>query len=199
MKKILVISAILISSATIMAQGNVSLVRVEGSIGFFTLYDQIISDNSYDPYYYGEPAFAFESTQPAFFMGISFYSYKKLEIGVEAGYQHASTTDYYYYDPINSIPSSENVTLDAITFTPKVRLNWVRSDDNLFEFYSAASVGLAFLNYNYEKSTSENGMRAQPTGHLCFAGIRFGNKWGGALELGVGSKGLINFGLSYRP
>ncbi len=189
---------LLFAAGNIAAQGKVSLVRVESSIGYFTTQDQALAENT--SAITTAPGFgvSYKGAQPAFFVGVGFYSHKKLEIGMEAGYQYSSTDDSEYFGPQGQI-LTESVSISSFMVTPKVRMNWIRSEDDIFEFYSSLNLGLAFSDYQYSIRTQENGSYPQPTGHLCAAGLRFGKKFGGFMEIGIGNKGLMNFGLSYRP
>lgn len=187
----------LFTTGGLLAQGKVSLIRVETSVGYFTTQDQSIAENTSAISTAPGIGVSYQGAQPAVFVGIGFYSHKKLEIGMEAGYQYSSINNSEYFGPQGQI-FNESISVSSFMVTPKVRMNWILSDDDLFEFYSSLNVGLAFSDYQYSVRTEENGSYPQPTGHLCAAGLRFGKKFGGFMEIGIGNKGLMNFGLSYR-
>lgn len=67
------------------------------------------------------------------------------------------------------------------------------------QVYSGADVGF-FINREIFKTVSKTEKRND--GFFAFqlnaVGARFGNKFGGHIELGYGSKGIVNFGLSYK-
>ncbi len=189
---------LLFAAGNLAAQGNVSLVRLESSIGYFTTQDQLLAEDVTTISTTPGIGVSYKGAQPSVFIGIGFYSYKKLEIGMEAGYQYSSTANSQYYNQQGQI-LQESISISSFMVTPRVRMNWIRSEDDIFEFYSSLNVGLAFSDYKYSIRTEENGSYPQPTGHLCAAGLRFGKKFGGFFEIGVGNKGLMNFGLSYRP
>lgn len=198
MKAIALVLISLCTTGHLAAQGKVSLVRVESSIGYFTTQDQALAEDNTTISSAPGVGISYEGAQPSFFVGLGFYSHKKLEIGMEAGYQYSSTDNARYVGQSGQI-LNESISVSSFIVTPKVRMNWIRSEDDIFEFYSSLNVGLAFSDYQYSIRTEENGSYPQPTGHLCAGGLRFGKKFGGFFEIGIGNKGLMNFGLSYRP
>lgn len=184
-------------SLTTFAQSKVSLQRVEASIGFFTLNDQYLSD-------YRQPTYAgtdwgYGPSSSSFFAGVGFYSYKRLEIALEAGFQQGTLNQVSVYDNQSMQYINESVSFHAYTFMPRLRLNWIQSSDGIFELYSSLNIGLTFADMQHSVLTSENGFYPSPAGQLCLLGMRFGKEFGGFFEMGPGSKGLINFGISYRP
>ncbi len=198
MIRITIIFALALFTGQLLAQGNVKLKRLEGSVGFFTTQDQFLAEDATSVSSGPGVTVTYEAALPAAFIGIGFYDYKKLEIGFELGYQYGSTNDLEFFNRQGQL-LTETVSISTFMVTPRIRMNWVRSDDDIFEFYSSLNVGLAFSDYEYSIRTEESGLYPQPTGHLCAAGLRFGKKFGGFFEIGIGNKGLLNFGLSYRP
>lgn len=208
MKKLIALGLIAISSLPLFSQATeIGFLRAEVSIGVFSLNDEYIVsfENNPNVYFYDpNPDFLWaisDNSSPAFFADISFFKYKKLEIAVNVGYQSLSTDKAFYgnYDPNTGLYPTETVNIDVFSFMPEVRMNWITSADNKFEMYSGASFGLNFINEDHSVNTSENQTYKQPTIHINGLGLRFGDKFGGFIELGVGARGFMSCGLSYRP
>ena len=90
----------------------------------------------------------------------------------------------------NDAPSSFAHNVTAIL--PGIHYNYVR--DKGFSFYSGIAMGVKLLRYDGHTSTST----VANVGYQFTAlGFRFGNKLGGFLEGGFGSKGLIRGGIAY--
>ncbi|WP_417603442.1 hypothetical protein [Owenweeksia hongkongensis] len=188
---------------------EIGFLRAEVSIGVFSLNDEYIvgfEDNPNNYYYTPSTTTTTigwetsDNSSPVFFADVSFFRYKKLEVGVNLGYQQLSTNKAFYGnpDPNTGIYPLETVTIDVFSFMPELRINWLTAADGKFEMYSGASFGLSFLNEEHSVNTSENESYKQPTIHVNGLGLRFGDKFGGFLELGFGARGFMSCGLSYR-
>lgn len=115
-----------------------------------------------------------------------YYLSKRTTIGMVVGYENLSNWGSY------------------LTFAPEFSYAYYDNKDARIrvKMYGAASVGLTvfddFSTYRdlYAHHTDESG--AKLTGHVSPFGIRIGRQLGGFLEVGLGYKGLFNFGMSYR-
>jgi len=61
--------------------------------------------------------------------------------------------------------------------------------------YSGAALGLTFLSETQDDLPEK---RTRGDAHLTLIGFRYGDKFGISTEFGIGFKGILNFGLSYR-
>lgn len=115
-----------------------------------------------------------------------YYLTNRVTIGGVIGYENLSNWGSYF------------------TVAPEATYSYYDNKDARIrvKMYGTASVGLSvfddFYVYNdiYSHHRDESG--AKLTGHVSPFGIRIGRKLGGFLELGLGYKGLFNFGMSYR-
>ena len=115
-----------------------------------------------------------------------YYLCKKLTIGMGIGYENISTSGSY------------------LTFTPEFTYTYFDNphDRIRVRLYGGASLGLTvyddFFVYHdlYSHHTDLSGPSV--TGQITPLGMRIGRKLGGFVELGLGYKGLFNFGCSYR-
>lgn len=208
MKKVIALGVFALASLPLFSQSTeIGFLRAEVSIGVFSINDEYIVSHENNPnvYYYNPgPDFLWsisDNSSPAFFVDISFFRYKRLEIGLNVGYQQLYTDKAFYgnMDPNTGLYPTETVDLQIFSFMPELRINWLTSSDNKFEMYSGASFGLNFISEEHSVNTTENESYKQPTVHINGLGLRFGDKFGGFIELGVGARGFMSCGLSYRP
>lgn len=128
-----------------------------------------------------------------YFMDFSFYRTDIIEVGISLGYQEAglrhNTRDPFF--------NNDNLlSIHYYTFLPQIRFNWIY-DDSIFELYSGVGLGLTMVDAQYRDRFS-NGFYPLPAIHLNWIGMRLGRDFGGFMELGLGTKGLISGGISYR-
>lgn len=210
MKKLIALGVLTISALPLFSQTTeIGFLRAEVSIGVFSINDEYIvgfennpNDYNYDPTT-TTTTIGWETSDnssPVFFADVSFFRYKKLEVGVNLGFQQLSTSKAFYGnpDPNTGIYPVESVNIDVFSFMPELRINWLTAADGKFEMYSGASFGLNFINEEHSVNTGENESYKQPTIHVNGLGLRFGEKFGGFLELGFGTRGFMSCGLSYR-
>lgn len=129
--------------------------------------------------------------------GVMLFNYKyyltnKLTLGLGIGYENISTDGSYF----SITPEFTYTYLD--TKNDRVRL----------KLYGGASIGVTDYNDNlynpnpyyntYPYVRRYDNSNAQITGNATLLGCRVGRKLGFFAELGIGYKGLINAGFSYR-
>ncbi|WP_417611789.1 hypothetical protein [Owenweeksia hongkongensis] len=175
------------------SESEMGFLRLEATAGIYTTKD-IFTDIEYPTSgVWGKNATG------TYFLGISFFRYKKLEVGVSAGYQKAYISNpVYSFDYNTGINIEDNLDVTYLTFIPNVRLNWVSSEDNKFEMYSSFGLGLTNVREDYEVQTFRDDSYLIPAFDITGFGIRLGNKFGGFMEVGFGTKGLMRAGLSLR-
>lgn len=133
-----------------------------------------------------------------FFIGFNFFRYKKLEVGISAGYQKAYISNPIWSYDNNGQGFSDNLDVTYLTFIPSARCNWVTSPDYKFEMYSSFGLGLTNVQEDYEVQNSDDASYFVPAFDITGLGIRLGDKFGGFMEVGFGTKGLMRAGLSLR-
>ncbi len=119
-------------------------------------------------------------------LNYKYYLTKKLTLGMGFGYENISSWGSF------------------LTFTPEFSYTYYDNphDRIRVKLYGGASMGLTifddFFVYRdiYAHHTDESGVKV--TGQITPFGMRIGRKLGGFVELGLGYKGLFNFGASYR-
>lgn len=201
MKK-LFLSVFIAATALASAQTETGLLKVELSVGIFSVNDEYIInfERHNDDYYSSDLPYEISdnSTIPVF-LDVTFFRYKKLEVGLGLGYQHLYTKKGIIDQSLPADPSNfENVDLTMFMFMPDFRVNWLTSSDNNFQLYSGLSFGINFIDEEHSVLTTEDVSYKHPTGHLNALGARFGNKFAGFMELGMGSRGFFAFGFSAR-
>lgn len=198
MKKLLALVFITsIGSQVLKAQSSensqIGLLRIEATAGLYTTKD-IFTDIEYPTSgVWGKNATG------TYFLGINFFRYKKIEVGISAGYQKAHISNPIYdYDNITGQNVQDNLDVSYLTFIPSVRCNWVTSDDNLFQMYSSFGLGLTNVREDYEVQSTKDESYFIPAIDITGFGLRLGDKFGGFMEVGFGTKGLMRAGLSFR-
>lgn len=197
MKKIAILSVILFFTTNVFAQGNegesngLNLYRLDASIGLYT------SKDIYTALKYGNHTVWGESSTATFFLSTSFYKHKRLEVGMAFGYQRPNLQDPNVFTPGNAAPAGV-LEVEYYTLMPQLRINWVTSEDELFEMYSIVGFALTFVNEQYSNESGQNNTFPLPGGHATGLGIRFGKELGGFVEIGLGTKGMMSAGISYR-
>lgn len=147
--------------------------EVSLSYGYYSIYS-FVNGQPYDVSS-GVPMFNYK-----------YYLTKKVTLGMVVAYENLSNWGSY------------------LTFAPEATYTYYDNKDARIrvKMYGAASVGLTvfddFIIYRdiYSHHLDESG--AKLTGHVSPFGIRIGRKLGGFMEVGLGYKGLFNFGMSYR-
>ena len=138
------------------------------------------------------------STMPVF-LDLDFFEYKKFQVSIGIGYQHLYTNQAIVdFDPATGLNSYEDVNLNMFMIMPDFRLNWVTSADRNFQLYSSFSFGLNFINEKHSVLREENDSYKHPSIQVTGAGVRFGDKVAGFMEVGIGSRGFLVFGISTR-
>lgn len=183
MKKLLALLTITLFSIQSKAQSDQSemgFLRFEASAGLYTTKD--IRNNIK----YNTPDVWGINGTATYFGTLSFFRYRKVEVGIGFGYQDGKT------------PSNSDLDVTYYTFLPQTRLNWVTSDDGNFELYSTYAVGVTSVNEDDQSTFNQDVSYLVPAFHVNAIGMRFGNTFGGFMELGFGAKGFMSAGLSLR-
>lgn len=129
-------------------------------------------------------------------LGIDYYRSVSdhIKLGAALIYEQISR-DYYFEKKFRG-----KIEANYITIMPQVKFLYITKP--AFELYSSLAAG-ASLRYE-EFQPSKSGVKKDDASDIFFAfqanllGIRVGKKLGGFVELGLGNKGIINGGISYR-
>lgn len=93
-----------------------------------------------------------------------------------------------------------DLTDNYFTFLPEISYEYVQAE--WVQLYSGVGLGLTIwqqkLASNDPKLSGQDATELMFNFHLNAVGLRVGKALGASLELGVGAKGIINAGLSYR-
>ncbi len=187
----IIVSLLLIGSISQAQSGEnkLKLYRLDVSAGLYTSKDiySSIQFNTSDTWG--------KNSTATYFLSTSFYKKRKTEVGLAFGYQKPNLENREIRGNDGSVGS---IDVQYYTLMPQVRFNWVTSDDNLFEMYSIFGFALTFVDENYTNNVDIDGFYPVPGAQVTGLGLRFGDKFGGFIELGFGTKGMMSGGLSYR-
>lgn len=184
------------SLLTFSQESQTGLVRIEVTAGLYSTKDIHTAINFSEADAWGKHSAA------NYFIDTYFYRYKKIEIGLGLGYQKPHPKEYQSLGPQGQsvLVDDPGVDLQYFTVMPEIRFNWVRSEDDFLELYSNIGLGLTIVDakYNTTSQYPPDETYPLPSIHVTWLGMRFGDKLGGFVEFGLGTKGLLAGGLSYR-
>lgn len=193
MKRILLSIVVVFLTLPSQAQSNNnrnnSFLRLDLAVGLYT------SKDLYSSFQYNTSSVWGPNSKPTIFLSTYFFSIKKIELGAAIGYQNANLEEAVF--DINGNNRTAIVDINYYTLMPQIRFNWVQSEDEIFELYSSAGIAFTFA-YEQRLDTQENSFSPIPGIHITGMGVRFGRTLGGFMEVGVGSKGFMSAGISYR-
>ena len=142
---------------------------------------------------------------------------KLISLGVTAayGYEEGDWSDYnIYYNSYNNnyggiTPFAPNYSYtgrfkrSSFTIAPEITFNYCDLGHGLARLYSVVGIGYTYRNETLQYAgMSEEYM--SPASRVAFNmyvspfGVRFGRRLGGFFELGIGYKGILNYGVTYR-
>ena len=86
----------------------------------------------------------------------------------------------------------------GITFALESKYRYINKKN--FQMYSGAGLGLTwtYCTLNPTKGQSQKSTYSYFDFQVIAAGLRFGNAFGGFIEVGIGYKGILNAGISYQ-
>lgn len=192
-KKLLPIIFLMIAGFGLQGQGTLKLTRFDFSVGVFPYQGSpFIINPIVGPFYVLLNSESSKQLSPAFFLSMSFYEDDEIELGMDFGY-HPEYIPSLGED-FSGLPEPDH-EMSAIMLMPTVRINWLRPEAGGLEFYSGAGAGFSLV----REGAPVNISYPDFAWHFNALGLRFGKEFGGFLEFGLGSRGLIQAGLSYRP
>lgn len=128
-----------------------------------------------------------------------------MSLGLTMAYEYEQGTwnkGLYLFGPGNSYEGRFHRS--ALTVAPELTFTYCDYADGLVRLYGAVGMGYTFRNekVTYGNANAEyNTPYAAPIHFNAYGsplGIRFGRELSGFFELGLGYKGLFNYGLTYR-
>jgi hypothetical protein len=103
----------------------------------------------------------------------------------------------YIYQSDNTTPEAITVNNNLIMGIARVTFNYVNKP--VIRMYSGIGIGLT-INLSSVKlnGQTDHDRKLLPGGQLTLMGLRFGRAFGGFVEFGFGTYGIVNAGLSYK-
>ena len=131
-----------------------------------------------------------------FFLGYQRSLNKVVSTGFLIAYQnfHRSGTGYS-----SNSGTTVPLTVDNNLLMGLARVTFCYLNKRAIRMYSGVGIGIT-INLMKQKveSTSSSDRALLPGGELTLMGLRFGRAFGGFVEFGIGTYGIINAGLSYK-
>ncbi len=133
-----------------------------------------------------------------FYIGFARSLNKVVSVGFVFGYQNFHYTGSAHMI-LNGNDSVLRIISDDRLVTGSARLTFCYLNRPFIRMYSGIGIGLTIdfgkATVNGEQSTER---KLWPGGELTLMGLRFGRAFGGFVEFGFGSYGIVNAGLSYK-
>lgn len=119
---------------------------------------------------------------------------QRLGIGISAGYMNVSYTAVTG-SIFSSQTSSYKVNYNALTLLPEIDYRYLTTEQ--WQIYSALGIGYTFIRHREDQLPDDAEYRENAVDlHLTALGIRYGKEVKLFAELGIGCKGLLQFGLN---
>jgi hypothetical protein len=169
------------------------------SIFYFTGRMRHSQEYPTDPSNYTSVSFPNQPSSPGtFYLGYSRSLNKVVSVGFMFGYQSFSYTGTGHHTDYGK-DSVVNISATDQLVTGIARFTFCYLNKPFVRMYSGIGIGLTI---DFGKATA-NGVQSTerklwPGGQLTLMGLRFGRSFGGFLEFGFGSYGILNAGLSYK-
>jgi hypothetical protein len=145
---------------------------------------------------YGEK-FSEPQSAGTIFLGYSRSLNRVVSVGLMFGYQNFHYSGYGRMEYSNS--DSVKIVSDDRLITGIARVTFCYLSKPMIRMYSGIGIGLTI---DFGKATVDgvvtNERKLWPGGQLTLMGLRVGRAFGGFLEFGFGSYGILNAGLSYK-
>ena len=190
-KHLIIISLLLVFSATIFAQDKKHEIVL--GYGIMTNYgiEEVIINITCVIVTFGLYDIEYESGTGAFLFGYRYFPIEKFSIGIDGAYTKIK-------DVVKSHDTIVvgNINKHFYTLAPYAANYYIKKKK--IRVYSGIMLGYTFGKDNYKSNdgAEENGNYGRIAYQLNAIGVRFGTKVGGYVEIGYGYKGMLNFGLS---
>lgn len=140
-----------------------------------------------------------------------------ISLGITAAYENEQGTfidnsynyNYYYYYMsggflANYFNHSGTFKRSCFTIAPEVTFSYGDFSHDLVRLYSIVGIGYTFRNETVRDAVTNEEFRApyiktvHANAYVSPLGIRVGRRLSGFFELGIGYKGILNYGATYR-
>lgn len=162
--------------------------------GGLDCHGNIANDNSL--YYYSDRVDVSKLSGPdhwyAFTLDYGYWAREWFSIGGSISWIAGLRNYYNEYDHKHAFTDHIN----HISIMPIARFAWLRK--GRVQLYSSIGFGFGILHQRFLSNPRVNSVNAYFTYDLKPFGIAVGRKWFGYMELGYGSRGVINVGFGYR-
>jgi opacity protein-like surface antigen len=150
--------------------------------------------NYYDGIYYSSNPVYTEPVSPGtFYLGFARSLNKVVSVGFMFGYQDLK------YSKTFTDTATHTINADDQLFTGIARVTFCYLNKPFIRMYSGIGIGITV---DFGKASGDiktaTERKLWPGGQLTLMGLRFGRAFGGFLEFGLGSYGILNAGISYK-
>lgn len=156
------------------------------------------SDYPTETNHYSDKKFTEPESAGNFYIGYARSLNRVVSTGIMFGLQNFHYTGKGRYT-LNGNDSAISFNANDLLFTGIARVTFCYLNRPFIRMYSGIGIGLTIdfgkATVNGEQTTER---KLWPGGELTLMGLRFGRAFGGFLEFGFGSYGILNAGLSYK-
>ncbi|MCX6247102.1 MAG: hypothetical protein NTW10_05160 [Bacteroidetes bacterium] len=171
-----------------------------GALSIFYFTGRMAHSNDYPTENkYSNTKFPDQASSPGtFFLGYARTLNKVVSVGFLFGYQNFSYTGTGHITNYGS-DSLINIKATDQLVTGIARVTFCYLNKPFIRMYSGVGLGLT-IDFGKALANGEqtNERKLYPGGQLTLMGLRFGRAFGGFLEFGFGSYGILNVGLNYK-
>lgn len=151
----------------------------------------------YDGYYYYNTDYTQPTSPGNFYVGYARSLNNVISVGFMFGYQDIKYTETFVSYETDT--SEYTIYADDQLLTGIARVTFCYLNKPSIRMYSGVGIGVTI---DFGKASgdvkTETERRLWPGGQLTLMGLRFGRAFGGFVEFGFGSYGILNAGLSYK-
>ena len=164
-----------------------------GGLSVFYFSGQLVTNFNLD---YNVGNLSDPSSPGCIYIGYSRILNKVISTGFMFGYQDfQSTGTATKYESNSTFPA----TVDDRLLMGIAKITFTYVSKPFIHMYSGVGMGIT-MDFATEKANGESSSDRKlfPAGQLTLMGLRLGRAFGGFIEFGVGTYGILNAGLSYR-
>jgi hypothetical protein len=164
-----------------------------GSVFYFTRVSQAHNGMSSSSHDYLQSA-------GTFFLGYTRNFNRVVSMGVLFSYMPSSTdltSNYIYENNGYGSSTTGSATDDLLGAITRITFSYVNKP--VFRIYSGVAIGVTVdLGKTTINGQTDKTRKLIPAGQLTMFGVRFGRALGGFIEMGIGTQGIINAGITYK-
>jgi hypothetical protein len=151
----------------------------------------------YDGVYYYNTDYTEPTSPGTFYLGFARSLNKVISVGFMFGYQDIKYTETFKKDYTDTTEYKINASDQLLTGIARVTFCYLNKPS--IRMYSGIGIGITI---DFGKASGDVDTKTErklwPGGQLTLMGLRFGRAFGGFVEFGFGSYGIVNAGLSYK-